>query len=123
MLRKVFNRLRNSGRPKADAGLVEADRLIAAGMHEERQGRLDLASRHFRAAISAAPAHAAPYLNLGIALEAMGNAGEAQGHYEAALRIEPANPYVNYNLGKLLYTTGDLRRSDTLVRAALAIQA
>lgn len=96
-----------------------ADRHVAGGRRAELAGRLETACRHYRAAISAAPAHARAHLNLGIVLEALGDTPGAIASYEAALAVEPGNAFAGYNLGKALYIAGELRRAETVLRATL----
>ncbi len=96
-----------------------AERLIAEGRRAENAGRLAEARERYRAAVAAAPEHAAAHLNLGIALEALGDAEGAVRSYETALERDPVDPYALYNLGKLLYARGALDRAEALVSRAL----
>jgi len=96
-----------------------ADRHVASGRRAELAGRFEMACRHYREAISAAPGHADAHLNLGIVLEALGNAPGAIASYEAVLAADPGNAVAGYNLGKALYIAGELRRAETVLRAAL----
>jgi len=96
-----------------------ADRHVASGRRAELAGRLETACRHYRAAISVAPADARAHLNLGIVLEALGDAPGAAASYEAALAVDPGNAFAAYNLAKSLYIVGELRRAETVLRAAL----
>jgi predicted O-linked N-acetylglucosamine transferase (SPINDLY family) len=100
-------------------GVEASQRLIARGSALERQGRLPEACRAYRAAVDAAPAHAAAHLNLGVALEELGQPDDAERAYEAARRLEPASAYAAFNLGKLAYTRGQLPRALQLLGEAL----
>lgn len=94
-----------------------AERLLAKGRAAESAGRLREACGHYRAAVSAAPGHAAAHLHLGVALEAAGDTDGALAAYEAARAAEPANPFASYNLGKALYVRGHLVRAEPMLRA------
>lgn len=93
---------------------------MASGRRAEREGGLEAAGRHYRAAISAAPGHSDAHLSLGIVLEALGDAPGAIASYEAALALDPGNAFAGYNLGKALYVRGELRRAEAVLRTALA---
>jgi len=97
-----------------------AEQLIEQGLISEREGRLDEACAHFRAAVAAAPDHASAHLHLGTALEGLGDADAAIRSYEAALVLEPGNAYAGYNLGKALYLRGEMGHAEVLLRTALA---
>lgn len=108
------------GRPVRSDELAQAERLIAEGLRNEGEGRLDEACRSFRAAVAAAPDHVPAHLNLGIAQEALGDVEAAIRAYEAALDLDPGNAFASYNLGKALYARGDPGRAETLLRSALS---
>ncbi|MDH4094312.1 MAG: tetratricopeptide repeat protein [Betaproteobacteria bacterium] len=93
-------------------------RLLALGKASEQAGRLEEARDRYRAAVAAAPTHAA-HLNLGIVLEALGDPLAAAQEFDSALALEPGEPFASYNLGRLLYTQGALERAESLLRAAL----
>jgi predicted O-linked N-acetylglucosamine transferase (SPINDLY family) len=99
-----------------------ADVLIASGSRAERRGRLDTASRRYRAATTLAPGHAPGYLNLGAVLEASNNADAAYRAYESALAADASNPYARYNVGRLSFSRGDIGRAERLLREALALR-
>jgi predicted O-linked N-acetylglucosamine transferase (SPINDLY family) len=97
-----------------------AQRLIAKGLQNERQGRAGEAKARFQAAVAIAPAYAPAHLNLGIVLEALGDASAAERSFERAHALEPGNVYAGYNLGKVLLQRGDHARAERILRAALA---
>lgn len=103
------------------AGLAAA-RHAARGRRAEDRGRLEVACRHYRAAVAWAPGLASAHQNLGAALEALGDRDGAASCYETAHALEPGNPYAAYNLGKALFLRGETERAARLLRAALAIK-
>src|SRR6185295_13120621 len=86
----------------------------------EEKGRLGDACELYRAAVAAAPRHAAAHLNLGVALEAAGDADGAFKSYQALLALDPGNSSANYNLGKLLFLRQEFARAEERLRVATA---
>lgn len=73
-----------------------------------RQGRLDDAIRHYRAALRIKPDFAVALNNLGTALERNKDRAGAALCYRKAIRYQPAYPDPHYNLGLALKGEGDL---------------
>ncbi|MBI1905196.1 MAG: tetratricopeptide repeat protein [Rhodocyclales bacterium] len=73
-----------------------------------RQGRLDDAIRHYRAALRIKPDFAIALNNLGTALERNNDRAAAVLCYRKAIRYQPAYPDPHYNLGLALKADGDL---------------
>ncbi len=96
-----------------------ANALIASGGRAERGGRLNVASRRYRAAAALAPRHAPAHLNLGAALEAHGDAAGAFEAYHAALAADSGNAFAHYNVGRLHHARGELDAAETHLRRSL----
>ncbi len=105
--------------PRPRSPRARADALIAKGLRSEKEGDLQAAAGHFRAAAAAAPDYPAAHVNLGAVLEDLGETDAAVAAYEAALALDQRHPYANYNLGKALLLRGDAARSEALLRAAI----
>jgi tetratricopeptide (TPR) repeat protein len=87
----------------------------SASMHNsyavqlQRQGRLDAALEHFRAALAVQPAFAGSsgqnaiiHNNYGVALQKHGQPGDAEAQFRAALDVDPSYSTAGKNLGNLL---------------------
>jgi predicted O-linked N-acetylglucosamine transferase (SPINDLY family) len=96
-----------------------ANALIASGGRAERGGRIEVACRRYRAAMTLAPGYAPAYLNLGAALEADGDAAGAFAVYQASLGADGDNPFAHYNVGRLHHARGESRAAEAHLRRAL----
>jgi protein O-GlcNAc transferase len=116
MILKLFGR-RLARDPQA--GVADAERLIAEGREAEEQGRLNFACERYRAAAALAPLHPPAHLNLGVALEAAGDTEGARKSYATLLALDPGNAFAHYNLGKLHFLAHALAEAEQHLRAAL----
>jgi len=75
------------------------------------RGQLQRAADHYRRAIEAAPAAAAPHNNLGVVLYKQGRFEEAELEYGRALRLRPGAFEPRYGLGLLFKDRRDYARA------------
>ncbi|MDZ4158874.1 MAG: tetratricopeptide repeat protein, partial [Anaerolineaceae bacterium] len=66
---------------------------VFLALHWRRQGDLDQALRHIRAAVRSEPKQAAWQIELGIILSERGDLQAALARYRTAAELEPANPF------------------------------
>ena len=85
----------------------------------QRQGRLEEAIGHYRAAIELAPQAAELHFNLGTAVHAQGRVDEAIRCYRKAIALAPGLGVAHNNLGNALATSG--RYADALASYARAL--
>jgi tetratricopeptide (TPR) repeat protein len=78
----------------------------------ERDGKLDAAIEHYRAAVEIRPGDAAARNNLGALLEGRGDVDGAIEQFEAGLKDNPKSPELNFNAATLL---ARLRRFDAAI--------
>jgi len=99
--------------------LTTETRATAASLHEsaldlELAGRVDEASRAYRAALEQDPGLVDAKINLGRLLHGAGRLAEAEAQYRAALVQEPDNALAAFNLGVVLE---DEARADAAIDA------
>lgn len=94
-----------------------------AGMEEgaaEMQPLLQAASRHFAAALRAAPGHAAALAGQGHVAAAQGALDRAVSHYQQALRLAPQQAELAVSLGKAALRQGRMTLAVNALDHALA---
>jgi tetratricopeptide (TPR) repeat protein len=91
------------------------------GAFLQQQGKLTLASDHYRAALQISPQLGDAYRNLGECYFQWGRETEALDCYRAALAINPRSTDVHNHLGELLFKQGDLRQAADHFGAALTL--
>jgi predicted O-linked N-acetylglucosamine transferase (SPINDLY family) len=87
-----------------------------------RQGRLDDAIRHYRAALRIKPDFAIALNNLGTALERNNDRAAAVLCYRKAIRYQPAYPDPHYNLRLALKADGDLDAAIAAYREVIRLR-
>jgi len=94
-------------------------------MSLEDQGNLQLARRHYQAAIAAftqvSPKSATVWNKIGIADQQMFLTEEARKSYEKALKLDPRNSDVLNNLGSIYYSLREYSIAEHYYRNALKI--
>ena len=94
--------------------ILEAEPRTAAALHllglaDRRQGRLQEAAQHFRAALAIAPDMADVRCNLGSVLAALGQVDAAAASQRRALALDPALEAAHQGLAGLLASRGGPR--------------
>ena len=115
---------RNSAALWARVLQVEPDSPVArnnAGNLLMRDGRVNEAIVHYRAAVAVKPAYAEAHDNLGVALAATGRFADAIAAYQRALEIQPSFDAPQNNWGVALAQQGQLEQA--IERFRLAISA
>jgi tetratricopeptide (TPR) repeat protein len=84
---------------------------VNLGMERVRQGRLEDAVPHFRAAVEIDPDHALAHNNLGMAALRQGVVDQAVVHLEKAVSGESGQAMYRVNLAMALAASGDLERA------------
>ncbi len=113
---------RNSASLWARVLQVEPDSPVArnnAGNLLMRDGRVNEAIVHYRAAVAVKPAYAEAHDNLGVALAATGRFADAIAAYQRALEIQPSFDAPQNNWGAALAQQGQL--AEAIERFRLAI--
>ena len=78
------------------------------GLALKKEGRLEEAAEHYRAAVRLAPEFAETHHNLGIVLRELGALEEAAACFRAALQLKPTFAEAQANLARTLRDSGDL---------------
>lgn len=86
---------------RALSGGAGFSELYALGRLELRRGQLELAVKHFQAALELRSQDPRAMTSLGNAMLAKGDAEGARAMYEQAIRADPQLPAPHFNLGKL----------------------
>ncbi|MDQ3813561.1 MAG: tetratricopeptide repeat protein [Armatimonadota bacterium] len=90
------------------------------GVVRQRQGKIEEALAHYRAALQIKPDHATAHINLGTALMAQGRSDEAVTHFRQALASQPNSVDAHYNLGVALMKQG--KTSEAIAQWSSALQ-
>lgn len=124
--------LRDSGRSEEALVLLEkelltqpgnTELLYEAGMLAERLGRLDVAERHWRKAMTLKPDYAQAYNALGYSLADRGERlDEALALIEKALSLTPGDPFILDSKGWVLFRRGDAKGALEALIAAYAVR-
>ncbi len=85
----------------------------------EREGKVEEAIRHYRAALRILPDYAEAHDNLGVALLSIGKSEEAESHFREAIRLAPSFADGWNNLGVILARAGRRREAIDCFREAL----
>jgi len=88
-----------------------------------REGRLDEADEHYRAALRANPLYAISHRGLAQVLEKQGRLDEAAEHYQQAARIDPRDALAWAGLAETLYRAGKMNETIAACREALNLRA
>ena len=92
--------------PMLSEDLMRAVTEHNLGTALQAEGRLDVATGHYRRAIQLQPDYAPAYSNLGTALRQQGRLDEAVSQYRTALRLVPNYAEAHYNLANALAALG-----------------
>jgi len=114
--RTMWNRLLERG-DEAQVALAHN----ALGQVLVREGRIDEALPHFRAALRSFPHYADAHNSFGHALDASGRSDEAMREYMQAVKIDPEHVDALSNLGGCLAGKGRLGEAEDRLAAALHI--
>lgn len=107
--------------PEQQAGTGDTARsLLNEAGRAWREGRLDDAAAHCRAALEAAPAHAGGHGLAGVVAHHRGDLAAARGHLERAVSLDPDRPEYRQNLALVLLDFGEPAAALTHLDAALA---
>jgi len=94
------------------------DALIARGLIDERQGRVERAIESYRRAVDLMPFHRAA-VNLGAALQRIGRTNEAEAVYREALRADPGHRDVRLNYAALCIEQGRVAEGQAILESLL----
>ena len=124
----IWQKLKRNLRPEAasanaapDAGLAEAERLIAAGNALEDDGEFAAALDRYRAAATIAPAFPRAHMNVGNALRRLERWDEAIAAQRRAVECDPQYARARCNLGLLLAERGESKAAEEELLQALRL--
>jgi tetratricopeptide (TPR) repeat protein len=102
---------------------LDPESQYAYALFVAKQGRIDQAIAHFRAALAAGASKQFDiHTNLGSLLRLKGRLNEAADQYRQAVGVEPTNPVGPMNLGDVLMTLGKPEEAATWYRRAVELQ-
>lgn len=107
---------------KPEAAAAELDTLMHRAVTAHQRGEFDAAERDYRAALRAAPEHAAAVHFLGLLLHQRERHHESVPLLERSLVLAPGNALYRNNLAGVLKELGRLSEAERFYREALALK-
>jgi tetratricopeptide (TPR) repeat protein len=101
---------------------LQAEALFNLGVAYARQGRKDLALKHFEDSLALEPANSDAYLNVGIVHMELGDVPQAVQNFEQAIRYENRNLEARYKLAQAMLRQKKPQEAIRYLREAVAAQ-